>query len=275
LKLTIFFLIISFQPLLLQEGLCQNAERQYELGLTLHQQENYFDAVTEFYRSIFLDSAKAVKAKAYYQIGLCEREMQNWEKSFNAFNLALEIADKDSFKQAVNLAIAANHLAAGNFAFADFKLLKVLMVPHSNFIKDEARLLFLISSIMQNRWDRASQQVEYIPFLKNDSTNYKKFVHEIEKAIFLPGAGQFYAGDYRNAANAFLLNSLNITLNAALFANGYYVDGILYLLTFTERYYNGNRYQAAQSVIRREHKHDQKIRKELLAIISNSHVANH
>lgn len=280
--MTTYFLLISIQALLWQCGWSQTSARHFQLGLYLYEQASYYDAVTEFYKVIFLDGAKAEKAKTYYQIGLCEREMKNWQKSFHAFNSSLNLTEHDSLRQEINLAIASNHLATGNFALADLKLLKIIASPNNTAIEKEARLLFLISSILQKKWTAASRQVEHISYLRADSIKYQAFVSEISKAVsfpkksrqkarrfstFLPGAGQLYAEDYRNSLNAFLLNGANVALNTMLFTHRYYVDGFLYLLTITERYYNGNRYQAGQSVRKREQTYDQKVQEKLLDII--------
>lgn len=263
--------------------------RDCRLGQFLFEQQNYYDAITEFYRTLCFDSSKTCAAEAYYFIGLCERELENWDKSARAFEQASIHTNDDHFKQMINTSIAATHIAQGNLVIADLKLRKILLAPADSSIKNEARMLLFISSILQKKWSIAGELLNNLPELHKHPDKYKTLVREIEKATsikkksahrakllstLIPGAGQLYAEDYRNSVNAFLLNSFNFSLNTILFINGYYLDGILYFISFTERYYSGNRYQAGQSVLKRESYNDKSVQDALFNIISEINAEN-
>jgi len=65
-------------------------------------------------------------------------------------------------------------------------------------------------------------------------------------SVFIPGAGQFYAEDWRDGLNAFLLNGLLIGLTANAIYKKNYDDASLIFLLLTSRYYMGNIYHAGR-----------------------------
>ncbi len=277
-----FLLLLSFH-VCAQKKITEPTSESFHLAIHFYASENYYHATTEFYRAIFFDSANCVSDRAYYRIGLCERQLGNQEKSDSALNEAARITQNDSLRECILLAEATNAILSGNFPLADIKLLKLLHSTNYEQTKNEANTLLLISAVLQHNWSRAQDiadkdsalQSNQRVKMKLDSIFQSALSHSTKSAskartlsTLLPGAGQLYAQDYKNAANAFLLNAMNVTLNTMLFLNGYYIDGLLYFITFTERYYNGNRYQAAQRVLKSERLYEDQIQEILLETIS-------
>ncbi len=55
----------------------------------------------------------------------------------------------------------------------------------------------------------------------------------------MPGLGQFYNGDYKNAANSFILSGALITLLFAVAVNYTFVDAMASVIPYFQRYYFG------------------------------------
>lgn len=91
----------------------------------------------------------------------------------------------------------------------------------------------------------------YLKPLLNDSIYFKKIAHRLHKtqnisphkamvmSLFLPGLGQAYAHDYKNAINSLLLNSVLVYSLIRTYKNYSWIEVLLGPLSWWERYYRG------------------------------------
>jgi hypothetical protein len=78
-------------------------------------------------------------------------------------------------------------------------------------------------------------------------------------STFVPGLGQLYVGDFKNALNALALNSLLFYWGTDLLVSHKYFDSVIEFSGVFLRYYLGNRYRAAELAREKNEKkqHDQ------------------
>jgi tetratricopeptide (TPR) repeat protein len=66
----------------------QNLKSQFDLANNLFKENHFFDAITEYKRLIFFDSAKYYLADAYYKIGECYKAGTKFDDAIKYFSLA-------------------------------------------------------------------------------------------------------------------------------------------------------------------------------------------
>lgn len=75
----------------------------------------------------------------------------------------------------------------------------------------------------------------------------------------LPGLGQFYAGDVGSGINAFALNGVIFYFTIDMLIKANYLDVIFIALSFVERYYSENFYNAGEKARQYNERHNKKI----------------
>lgn len=253
-------------------------------------QKGYSDeAITEYYRAAFKAEDNKTQATALLGVGLCYRELGLFDKALHVFQCSMRLVPAgDSLREKISLAVAVTHVAGGQINRAQLDLLMMTQTSPYPSIRQEASLLLLTSAIIQQDWRMAQKFLNQCQALINEDDfldainaifiemhNHKNKSASLAKwlSTFLPGLGQFYAQDYRNALNAFSLNSINFTNIGLLLHRAEYSGAILYFMFAAERYYTGNRYQAQQSVIKHERKKNNEYMQRFLPIIRSYWVA--
>lgn len=226
------------------------------LGDHLVKVENYDAAITEYKRFIFFHPDDSRVAKTYYKIGLAYRTQGIWQEAIIAMRNAMFHATNDNEKSEYQINLAVTLIASKNHDLAQLELIKVMLRDPN--IKLDKRILFLraVAYIYQFRWeearnilkeytvdDKLNELFDNAVNLPHKSTNTAKVLSTI-----IPGAGQFYTGDWRGGLNALVLNSLlgYVAVDAVL--EQHYADAVFWMFFIFVRYYQGNAYRAEMAV---------------------------
>jgi tetratricopeptide (TPR) repeat protein len=272
-------MLITFQS----NGMAQSSLNSLlSFANQLYDQGYYDEAITEFYRVIFWSENDSLRGKACLGLGLSYRRLNQWEKAIEAFNRAETLVDNDSLSQHIRLAQATTYIAIGDYNLAQLKLITLVHSSIYRSLKQEAIKLLLLSAILEHDWDKVDQFLEQFNSLLQDQQLYHDLRSDLMAAkehpqksttkakwlsTFLPGLGQCYAGDYRNAINAFLLNTINFSTTGWLAYCGEYSSAVVYFIFLTERYYSGNRFHAEQAVLETQNQEDERLEKTMLQLI--------
>lgn len=229
-------------------------ELPLSLGEHLFAQANYDAAITEYKRFLFFHPDDPRIGEVYYNIGLAYRAQGFWSEAVTALRAATHLATDDEAKSEYQLELAVTLIAAQDYDLARLELIKVTMRTPSAQLYRRALFLQAVASIYQFRWEDARES------LRNYTTDERldelfdaaadmplksvKFA-EVLSTIF-PGAGQVYAGDWRDGLNALLLNGVLGFLTVDAILDGYYVDAALFGVFIFWRYYRGNTFRAGQ-----------------------------
>jgi len=263
-----------------------HAKKDVESALLLahHLASNgYFDdAITEYYRAIFWEeSDKSLLCSAHLRMGLCYREIHEWDKAIYCFQHAERIAPNDSLLERIKIATASIDIVLGKYGLAQIRLLSLINRSNYKILQQQEVLLLITSAILELDWEKTKNFLDQFgDYINCEVKSRMKEILEIAinrkqksprlakwLSTFIPGLGQSYANDNRNALNAFILNGFNFsTTGYFLYYNEYY-NAFLYFIFIGERYYSGNRYQAQQSVYKHETRINDNYMKELLTII--------
>lgn len=221
---------------------------------------NYHEAITEYKRFIFLCSDSTIISYSWREIARLYQYDNKFEEAQEALQKALNFANDDSLKAEIRIDMGINFLAANDLGDAEFKLAREATFTSYSQIRRRAYFFLGVCYLYRQKWDEAlnafhsafdsvSSERHLIDSLLNPKLRPRKLSPELAHwlSTFIPGAGQIYAGDWRNGINALLLNCVTgyLTVQAILKRN--IGDALLTYFPLFYRYYSGN-YLKAQEI---------------------------
>jgi TM2 domain-containing membrane protein YozV len=221
-------------------------EQQFEFAKNLFDDEKYFDAVTEFKRLLFFEESNSYNFEANLFIGLSYKFGAKYSDAVRYFILA-EInstTDDELFIARVEL-IKVNMLR--RTTHRAFTLLDSLAADKKFINKmDEINYWRGWAYIFSDDWESASQAFSEIDadhqlVMFCDSLANEMYSPSLAKALsIIPGAGQFYTGEYISGLISISWNVLwgYLTINAFIeerVFGGFVVGTLLWW-----RFYSGN-----------------------------------
>lgn len=262
--ITLSFLLITF-------GFTASAdETPLSLGNHLLALGNDDAAITEYKRFLFFHPDDARAGEAYHNIGLAYRKQAMWTAAVTAMRTAIQTTTDKETKTERQLALAVTLIANKNYDMGLLELLKVTMRNPSKPQYRRAMFLQGVAYLYQFRWEEARTALKTA---RNDAEGQPQTLRESGRlseeldaridaainaprksaklakilSIILPGAGQFYTGNWQDGLNAFVLNGALgfATVDAAL--DGHYMDATLWATALFLRYYQGNYYRAEKA----------------------------
>ncbi len=239
----LFILVIFFQ-----QGFAQTQlESQLTFAESLFAQEKYFDAITEAKRLVFFDSANQYSfkvnnliAESYKQGGKLSEAVHYFTKAEIAANNA-----KDLFKTKIEI-VKINILRRA-FNLTDHQLNE--MEKDARFAADSSSLQYWRgwNYLFHDDWEKAAQvysKIDSAETLKNICEEVQKKKYSISFArgisVVLPGAGQFYTGNYVSGILSLGWNVLLGYLTVQAFSAERVFDGMAVGTMLWLRFYNGN-----------------------------------
>ncbi len=282
--LGIFFILIAASSAAEEKsGIYIDEGIQMGLGDRFFQEGDYYRAVTEYKRFLFLfpQSPRAAEAelnvlKSYFQGKRWNdaiRTAEEFEKIFPSSPLLPEavLLEGISFGE------------KGDISRGRLFLRRVQEMAPRTPLADEAQWQLALTYLKEENWKEAAREFRQ---LRPESKLYPRseylaggldLMDTLPRkspttagvlAGVLPGAGHLYVGRYRDAAVAFLLNGAFIWGIVESFQHDNYVVGGL--LTFFELgWYGGNIYSAVSSA----HKYNRKIQQDYLDSLEKGGVS--
>lgn len=226
------------------------------LGTYFFQLKNYDSAITEYKRFLFFRPDDIRAAETYHKIGLAYRAQGLWQAAISSMRNAVQHAFTKEDKSAYQLELAVTLIASENYDLARLELIKVTMRNPSGPLYRRALFLQAVAYIYQFRWKEAREVLqnwttdEALEKLLDEAENLQKKSTGIAKVLsaILPGAGQFYASNWRSGLNALTLNGLLGFVAVDTVLDKHYVDAALWTYFIFLRYYRGNLYRAEKAV---------------------------
>jgi tetratricopeptide (TPR) repeat protein len=243
-KIFFIIIIICFAKMSLYAQ--DSFENQFNFAKKLFDEENYFDAVTEFKRLLFFDESKAYKYEANFLIGLSYKNGAKFSEAIEYFTKA-ELSSKvskeifDSRLEIIKLNILRRTTSRA------LTLLDSLDGdPRLSNQKDEINYWRGWAYIFDDDWKKASstfKEVQEGNFLSEfcDSIANDHYNPQLAQILsIIPGAGQFYTGEYVSGLISIGWNVLwgYLTINA--FVEDRIFDGVIIGTLLWWRFYSGN-----------------------------------
>ena len=241
-----FFIFLFFSLGILTLVAQDSYDEQFNYAKKLFEEEKYFDAVTEFERLLFFDSAETYTYDANFLIGLSYKfggKFSDAIENFSQAELKSETVDEifDSRLEIIKVNILRRTTARA------FNMLDSLRNdPRFNNNLEEINYWRGWTYIFSDDWEKAASTFSVISqdhqlVVLCDSINNELYDPQLAKYLsIVPGAGQFYTGEYVSGLISIGWNILwgYLTINA--FIEDRVFDGLLIGSLLWWRFYSGN-----------------------------------
>ncbi len=221
-------------------------EEQFNLAKKLYNEENYFDAITEFKRLLFFDDSELFSLESNFLIGLSYKNGAKFSEAIQFFTISeLNSKTPEEVFEARMEIIKVNILRRSTVRA--FTLLDSLQNDPRFISKiDEINYWRGWTYIFSDDWENASLsfsaiQPQHQLALLCDSIANDLYSPQLAKILsIVPGAGQFYTGEYVSGLISIGWNVLwgYLTINA--FMEDRVFDGLMVGTLLWWRFYSGN-----------------------------------
>lgn len=217
----------------------------------MYQQGQTEAALFAYTRVIFFDTTFIYSGKSFERTADLFASQQKHELAEYYYDLALNNASNDSARLEISLKNAQSLLKAHKAPKAVMELLTLgdggsiaqskrkdffLGVAYFNWEKFEESEKYFLSSTAGD--EKKQQKIKEL-FERNKKVSSKNPRTAKVLSIILPGLGQAYVGDYKNAANSFLLTGAFVALYIYSSVNFGLIDAYISVFPWFNRYYMG------------------------------------
>ncbi len=222
-------------------------KQQFDLAKKLFDEENYYDAITEFKRLQFFDTTNVYLSFSDELIAQSYKNGGKFDDAIHYFTLA-EINIKDSndiFRIKIEI-VRVNILR--RTTDTALRLLDDLEKDKRWIDKvDEINYWRGWSYIFSDKWDKAAEEFSKISSgnelkLLCEKTDKEKYSVTLAKimSVFLPGSGQFYTGNYLSGLLSLGWCALWGYVSVNAFVEQRVFDGLAVANFLWFRFYRGN-----------------------------------
>lgn len=222
-------------------------EQQYNYAVSLYNSGNYFDAVTEYKRLLFFDRDNIYNFEANKQIAVCYKTGGKYIDALYHFKIAEKCAPSKNDYYQIKKEIVKIYILKRS-ADKAFELLRELEKDTSSTLKaDEINYWRGWAAIFNDDWKKGAEYFDKAE--KNHPLKILAEKVENEKysvtfariiSVFLPGAGQFYTGNYISGIMSLGWNFLWGYISVNSIVENRVFDGIMTANFLWLRFYTGN-----------------------------------
>jgi TolA-binding protein len=248
-------------------------KQQFGFAESLFEESDYFRAITEYKRFVFLYPDNRLCENCFFRICECYYNARRWEDSISALKQFITRYPRSSrLNDAFYMkGMAEKYLRSYDDALSSFQR---IIDSDQTLLQDKAYFQSALIFVDLENWNRAR---EYFSYISKESTLYPSAwifssglanVDSVPRkspaiagtlAAIIPGAGHLYTERPRDALVAFLLNGAFIWAAVELFEDDEYVAGGI--VTFFELgWYTGNIYSAVSSA----HKYNRRAKDDFI-----------
>lgn len=247
-----FYLIILFLSIFSAKIVAQDVfVKQYDLAKQFYADENYYDSVTELKRLLYFDKSETYNFKANILIGESYKEGGKFADAVKHFTLAeINAASSDElyYSRIENVRVNILRRTTGHA----LNLINSLEDDERfSSKKDELNYWRGWAYIFADDWENAAFSFGEIDNqhelkLLAEKVEDEKYSVNFAKisSMIIPGAGQFYTGEYVSGLLSLGWNVLWGYLTIKSFVDDRIFDGIIIGSLLWFRFYNGNIYNA-------------------------------
>lgn len=243
---------------------------------------DYGTAIEAYGRALFFSPDSAMTG-VFTRLGECEELSGNYERAALAYQRAAESTYSDSLRIERTFDKTRCGLEMGQWLEA---LGDLYSLPDSLPLIQDRRREFYFGVIYFGLQEYQTCATHFtaclepgsqgdsllIDSLLTDNPMMQRPIPKRAKAlsIIVPGLGQLYAGDYRNAANSFILSSALITLAVYVGARYGLVNAFFTVMPWYQRYFTGGFTNAESIAERKRAMNRADVYQEVLLIIAKS-----
>jgi tetratricopeptide (TPR) repeat protein len=272
--------LCSLVPAFLQ---AQTADQTYAFALYESRQGNYDIAIKSLKRLQFFDDPNNFPG-VFKMIADCYFQQSKYEDAFYYYDLASIQAENDSMLPEIVARKVSCKLYDHQYQEALIELLSFNMdinpVQQWQFDMlfgityfyldeyDQSKLYFLkcTDSLQLQQVDNVNEDFRHIKHIE------KRFNPKTVRvmSILIPGAGQFWVGDYRNGVNSLLLVTGLLAAGATLSGSIALFDSLVIIGPWFQRYYTGGYQRAYKIAEARQKEEKNKVLAQLVKMLDQS-----
>jgi len=279
-KPKLFFILIF--SLLLADIQAQTVENIVAFADSQFRVSNYQSAIKEYQRAIFFNPK--MSAQVYERLAECWFREKNYAKARQYYDLAFFALKNDSLRTEMIFRKTTCYINERDFLSAIGELSNLTDSISSNF---EHRKNFYLGVCHYGLAQFDLAKNDFLQSLDSSQTNEKQQIAAIfDKrknlyspnpktafylSLFLPGTGQFYAGDFKNGVNSMLLTTSLLVVGIRVAQIYSFWEAFLSVGGWFQRYYQGG-YTNAEIIAekRRSERRNQTFGR-ILTIIEKKH----
>jgi len=229
----------------------QNIAQTYELAKEQFNIENYNLSIQLFQR-ILCFGDKDQKNACYQDLADCYFQLRDYENAYEYYEIAYFIIPDDSIRNEITFKKTLTLLFDNKYHLALIELLDSKF-SNSSYLRQKRKLYLGITYFFLNDFEKSEASFqefldEVCPenkdFLEGIFVNNKKIDRISVKtakrmSMIVPGLGQLYVGDVKNAINSAVLNFTLLILTIYVGINYGIPNAAVSILPWMFRYYSG------------------------------------
>jgi len=228
---------------------CQDINTLFEYAKNKYNTGEYDKAINSFHRIIFFDSTTTYLYESYYYLSLSYFKSNQIKKAKVYVEFSINSATNDSLKNEALFLLCYYNIFEKNYSNARYNLLNIN--EFNNYFSKKRDFYNGLISLKMLELDSAFKYFSrVIDSSKHNELKYyfdkmnkinKKYNPLIAKvfSMIIPGSGQMLFGNFKDGLNSFVLNGSILFLMFNVYSNISFLDGIITLLPWYLRYYQG------------------------------------
>jgi tetratricopeptide (TPR) repeat protein len=278
-KWVVLWIITILNSIIATSGYSQSVEQTLELGNHQYQNKHYQGAIENYQRVLFFDTAATLNY-VHERLANCYFAEEVYEKALFEYNIAFNVENNDSIKNELIFKRVLIYVIQDRYTDAEYELLSLSDSLTEQFAQRKSFFLGLVSlacdsvitakthlynaiqsedSISRFRIDKA--------FSKYNPNRPNPTLAQV-MSVIIPGAGQFYIGDYKNAANSFILSGALATLFFSTAIKYTFMDAMVSVIPYFQRYYFGGITRAKNGAILKQQEKREKMIAQTICIFN-------
>lgn len=274
-KWTPLWIIITINSAFLVPLYSQSLEQTLELADNQYLANNYQGAIENYQRVLFFDETQQFPY-IHERLANCYFTENILDKALFEYNVAYNLASIDSVKNELSFKRILIFILLDKYNDATFELLSLNDSLSEYFSQRKYFYQGIVSLVSDSivtaktefekalhPLDSGSRKQLSLAFAKYHPSRPNPKIANL-MSVFIPGAGQLYSGDYKNAANSFILTGGLVVLFFATAVNYTFLDAFVSVMPYFQRYYFGGIKKAkATAIAKRENNKDKMVEKVL------------
>jgi hypothetical protein len=249
----------------------------------LFKEGQYDEAITEYKRYLFFHASSLENDHGYVyeQMGLAFRSLGLWDQAIGMLSKAVQSEVNEDLRDERQTNLGITLIACGRYDQATLALYRVESYGQNAFQKRRAAFFRGIASLYRYDWDEAIEAFRVYFQARQDKDNGTEnrifqFLNEIRHKRFksaslartlstlVPGLGQIYSSDWAGGLNAFAINAAAGYLVVQDIVHHNALSALFNLTFLFERFYSGNKHNAADAANKYNEKMEHLFTVELL-----------
>ena len=277
--------IIILISLLYGSAYSQTVQQTYSFAVKSMDEGNYELSIENFNRVLYF-APYFNATETSYQLAECYKLTGKFKKSLEIFDIAYFATKSDSIKNEIIFRKTELYLLSENYNYA---LVELLNLPSSlsKYFTSKSNFYFGVLYFQTEDFPKSYnyfaaladsthiqyKETQYKVTLSNifdEISDLERYNPKVAKimSLILPGAGQLYVGDYKNAANSFGLIVASLVLFNNVAASYSLLDAYLTVFPWYQRYYLGGYKATGKITLQKRQERKSEIYKEIISLIS-------